>query len=293
MLGFSPPTGGTAMPTPSELLAIWQSGIAAGEIVPILGPDSQTGSADAQGSPLPAQGRDLILAMTGGKPLSPKLMAEFSRAAMNIEFKRGRKFIEAFLTELYARDWSVTPQMRWIAEAKPRCVIDLNRDSVLLDLLRETPHVLIQGVARLSKADPRYRAFRAGAEGYLAVNEATEGEALAHGDTPIVVKPLGCARPAPSYIASDADYVDFITELMGGFALPPFFKARRTGKRYLIAGVRLGRDTERMIVRDLVYGAHPEGAGWLVAETPTPKETRFAAQLGFELIDAPLAAFWP
>lgn len=283
------------MPTldPAARLAAWKTGIAAGDIVPILGPDSQTGSTDAAGEPLPAQGRDLILALNGGKPMSPKLMAEFSRAAMNIEFKHGRKFVERFLTALYeTRAWSVSPQMRWIAEARPRCVIDLNRDSVLLDLFRDTPHVLIQAAARLSKADPRYRAFRSGDAGYAAVDEAAEGAALGRGELPMLFKPLGCARPAPSYIASDADYVDFITELMGGFALPPFFKTWRTGKRYLIAGVRLAKDTERMIVRDIVYGANPEGAGWLVAENPTPKERRFAQQLGFEVIDAPLAAFW-
>ncbi len=279
-------------PDPSARLALWKTGIAAGDIVPILGPDSQTGSADAEGRPLPAQGRDLILAMTGGQPLSPKLMAEFSRAAMNLEFKRGRKFIERCLAELYeTRAWSASPQMRWIAAARPRYVIDLNRDSVLLDLFADTPHLLIQGVARLSKADPRYRAFRREGGAYRPVDEAAEGAALA--ELPVVFKPLGCARPTASFIASDADYVDFITELMGGFALPPFLKARRTGKRYLIAGVRLAKDTERMIVRDLVYGADAAGAGWLVADAPTPKETRFAAQLGFEVLDAPLSAFWP
>ena len=143
------------------LLRIWRDGIGEGRIVPILGPDSQTGCVDAvTGAPMPAQGRDLILAMTGGVPLSPKLMAEFSRAAMSLEFKKGRKFLERFLAELYARDWTVSPQMRWIAEAKPRYAIDLNRDSVLPKLFAAAPHALIQGVARLSKADPRYRAFR-------------------------------------------------------------------------------------------------------------------------------------
>ncbi len=276
------------------LLDTWRKGIGEGRVVPILGPDSQTGCTDsATGQPLPAHGTDLILAMTGGVPLSPKLMAEFSRAAMSLEFKKGRKFIDRFLTELYARDWSVSPQMRWIAEAKPRYAIDLNRDSVLPKLFADAPHVLIQGVARLSKADPRYRAFRHDGTDYAPLDEDAEGAALAAGEGPILFKPLGCAEPRTSFIASDADFVDFITEMMGGFALPPFLKSRRKDKQYLIAGVRLKKDTERMIVRDLVYDANPHAAGWLVAEAPTPKEIRFANQLGFAVIDAPLSAFWP
>jgi hypothetical protein len=276
------------------LLRIWRDGIGEGRIVPILGPDSQTGCADAKtGQPLPAQGRDLILAMNGGQPMSPKLMTEFSRAAMNLEFKKGRKFIDRFLTELYETgDWTVSPQMRWIAGARPRYAIDFNRDSVLPGLFAASPHVLIQGVARLSKADPRYRAFRHDGTAYAPLDETAEAEALAAGELPILFKPQGCARPTPSFIASDADYVDFITELMGGFALPPFLKSYRRGKQYLIAGVRLIKDTERMIVRDLVYDAEPQAAGWLIAENPSPKETRFADHLGLAVIDAPLSAFW-
>jgi len=108
----------------------------------------------------------------------------------------------------------------------------------------------------------------------------------------VIFKPLGCAKPSPSYIAADADYVDFITELMGGFALPPFLKSLRKGKRYLIAGVRLAKDTERMITRDIIHDANPANAGWLVAENPTPKELRFAKQQNLTVIDAPLSAFW-
>jgi len=275
----------------SALIDVWHTGIASGHIVPILGPDSQTGCRDADtGSPLPAQGDDLILAMTGGKPLSPKLMTEFSRAAMNLEFKKGRKFIERFLTELYEdRTWTVSPQMRWIVAAKPRYVVDLNRDSVLPGLFAGTPHVLVQGIARLSKAQPRYRAFLHDGCAYeLLPEDMAPPEGL-----PVLFKPLGCARPQPSYIASDADFVDYITELMGGFAIPPFLKSYRTGRQYLIAGVRLKKDTERMVVRDIAYDADPQAGGWLVADSPSPKECRFADHLGLAIVDTPLTTFWP
>ena len=96
---------------------------------------------------------------------------------------------------------------------------------------------------------------------------------------------MGCPVPEPSYIASDADYVDYITELMGGFAIPAFVKAHRRGKRYLLLGLRLDRDTERMVLADLVHDASVSPRGWAMIVSPTAKERRFLDRLGFELIE--------
>jgi len=279
----------------NTLLKIWEDGIRGGDIVPVLGAGSHAGSMDVQnGDPMPAHNDDLIIALNGGKTMSPKLMSEFSRAAMNIEFKRGRKYVERFLTNLYEnRIWSASSQMTWISDADPRYVIDINRDSVILDLMSDRPHVLIQGVARLSKADPRYRAYHFDPnDGYVPINEVTDSDALAAGAMPIIFKPLGCARPMGSFIASDADYVDFITEMMGGFALPPFLKQYRKSKKYLIAGVRLKKDTERMVLRDIIYDADPESSGWLIADNPTRKEINFCKQQNLEIIDIPMSDLW-
>ena len=70
------------------------------------------------------------------------------------------------------------------------------------------------------------------------------------------------------YIASDADYVDYITELMGGFSIPPEVKELRKGKQYLLIGLRLNRDTERMVMADIIYAAHTP-PGWVLIAEPT------------------------
>ncbi|MEI7429914.1 MAG: SIR2 family protein, partial [Betaproteobacteria bacterium] len=101
---------------------------------------------------------------------------------------------------------------------------------------------------------------------------------------PILYKPMGAPKPVPSYIASDADYVDFITELMGGFAVPGFVKELRREKRYLLLGMRLNRDTERMVLSDLMYSA-ASPAGWALIEDATDKERRFLKKLGIVLIE--------
>jgi len=96
---------------------------------------------------------------------------------------------------------------------------------------------------------------------------------------------MGAPRPKPSYIASDADYVDYLTELMGGFAVPAFVKTLRRDKRYLLLGMRLTRDTERMVLSDLIYSAATP-TGWALIENATDKEKRFLKKLGIELIEA-------
>ncbi len=80
------------MPTirSSALLASWRSGLAGGSIVPCLGPGALADvSSLVDGPAIPGTSEQRILAMDGGRPMAPKLIHQFSRAAMNVELKRG------------------------------------------------------------------------------------------------------------------------------------------------------------------------------------------------------------
>jgi hypothetical protein len=78
------------------------SGLYDHSVVPYLGPGILEGARHAvTGQPMPASSDSLIIAMNEGKPMAPKLMYEFPRAAMNLELKRGRSFVERFLTKTY------------------------------------------------------------------------------------------------------------------------------------------------------------------------------------------------
>ena len=272
----------------TTLLQTWNRGIARGEIVPLIGPGALSGSRDAaDGAFLPVAEADLTRAMNGGRPMSPRLASDLPRAAMALEFRKGRRAVTRFLAALYGgRAWTPTPLQSWIAGLAPPYLIDLNRDGVLA--ARLGPHLLVQGVARIGAALPRFRLFSCGGTACTPL----PADAGNPGGLPVLFKPLGSAEPEAGFVVADADFVDYITELMGGFAVPPFLKAARRGRRYLIAGLPLSRDLERMIVRELIHDADPAGAGWLVLERPNPKEIRFARQMNLILVEAPLAAFW-
>ena len=63
-----------------------------------------------------------------------------------------------------------------------------------------------------------------------------------------------------------------------------FIKARRPALRYLLMGLPLSRDTERMVLADLSYR---EGErGYALLPRPTARERRFLARIGFRIIEA-------
>jgi hypothetical protein len=253
-----------------------------GDVVPYLGPGALAGAVDpATGEPIPADSDSLILAMNKGRPMSPRLMWEFPRAAMDVELKRGRGAVNRFLDATYGqRTWTRTSVHDWIAGAAPPYVIDINRDTQLQDSYAHCPHTLIRGIARVGGTDYRFRIHSWRDGRYHEVDQDDVDPTL-----PILFKPMGSPRPDATYIASDADYVDYITELMGGFAIPSFLKEYRQQRQYLFLGLRMTRDTERMVLSDIIYGAG-EPAGWALMPQPTDKERRFCQTKGIEVVEA-------
>ena len=268
-----------------ELRAELLAGLKDGSIVPYLGSGVLADVKNAvTGEPIPADSDSLIIAMNGGKPMAPKLMYEFPRAAMNVELKRGRSAVTKFLTRTYGETaWTRGAFHDWLKEIAPAYVVDINRDTQLQDSYAGVPHNLIVGVARIGGTDFRYKLYLWDGAAYQKSEEINPA-------LPILFKPMGTPKPEANYIASDADYVDFITELMGGFSIPPVVKELRKGKKYLLMGLRLNRDTERMVMSDFIYAA-AEPAGWVFIATPTEKEKRFCKKVGLEIIDADIFEF--
>lgn len=263
------------------------SGLSDGSVIPYLGPGALDGVINPiTGKAIPADSDSLILAMNDGKPMAPKLMYEFPRAAMNVELKRGRTVVNRFLDTTY-RDtqWSNSALHTWLAAQKLPCVVDANRDTLLQTQYAQTPHTLIVGLARIAGHDFRFRIYHYNGTAYSPVEQEAVDTSL-----PIIFKPLGTPLPESNYIASDADFVDYITELMGGFAIPSFVKRSRQNKRYVLLGLRLNRDTDRMVFSDIIFGAN-KPAGWALIPHPTNKEKRYLERLNIEIINADASDF--
>ena len=203
---------------------------------------------------------------------------------MNLELKKGRKYVEKWLTATYGeKTWTRSSFHDWLATLHVPYVVDTNRDQQLQIAYADRKHTLIVGLARVTGTDYRFKIFEFTGSSYEERQLETVDLEL-----PVLFKPLGTPAPEPNYIASDADFVDYITELMGGFAIPSFVKQRRVGKRYLILGLRLLRDTERMILTEIIHGAPEAAAGWIFVQDPTDKERRFCEAKGLRIIQDPV-----
>jgi hypothetical protein len=77
---------------------------------------------------------------------------------------------------------------------------------------------------------------------------------------------------------------------MGGFAIPSFLKSARKGKQYLFMGLRMNRDTERMVLSDIIYAAG-QPAGWALIAEPNDKERRFCKKMNIEIVEADIDTF--
>ena len=113
-----------------------------GELVPYLGPGTLNGVRHrTTGAEIPADSDSLILAMHNGRPVAPRLMYEFPRAAMDMELKRGRNAVTRFLTDTYGQsDWTRSPMHAWLASIRTPYIVDINRDTQLQEVWAETPH---------------------------------------------------------------------------------------------------------------------------------------------------------
>jgi hypothetical protein len=119
---------------------------------------------------------------------------------------------------------------------------------------------------------------------YFAVEEEVLDEAKK-----ILFKPMGSPLPEPNFIISDADYVDWLTEAMGGFAVPGVLKSYRKTKKYLFMGTSFDRDTDRMVANELTLDL--EG-GYVISDKElTKKEKKFMEKHNLELLEMSLQDF--
>lgn len=236
-----------------------------GNMMAYLGPDI------FKGSLMPSSTEETILALNGGRAMTPKLMQEVSKAAMSIEQRRGRGHIEGMCIDVFGREKNLQPAHALLLGLGVKVIIDTNRDSLLLDALSSCKHFLLKGIARISASPKRYVLYVWEAGAYVEAQTWDE-------QAPLIIKPMGCALPTPSFVICDADYVDWLTEAMGGFAYPEWFKAYRKGKTILYLGESFAKDTQRMVARESTLGC---AGGVLVHEEPLGKaELRFVEGQG-------------
>jgi hypothetical protein len=141
-------------------------------------------------------------------------------------------------------------------------------------------HFMVTGTARIMGGYDRFIVYlyNVGTKTYNKVEKDELNDSL-----PIIFKPMGCMIPNKDFIVSDADFVDWLTEAMGGYGLPPFLKGYKKDKSYLFMGVDFSRDTFRMVANEITLDL---AGGYVVdsKEELSKKELKFIKTHKLELI---------
>ncbi len=243
-----------------------------GALVPFLGMGVFKEVIAKDGSTLPYDSDSMVLALNNGRAMSPRLMYEYSRAAMSLEQRKGREFIVQMTNHIYSsKEYEVPLVYTFLKEIQPPYMIDTNMDDSACKVYEDVPHFMITGVSRVMGGYDRFVIYLYDVD--TKQYNIVEKEKL-NADIPILFKPMGSTVPAMDFIVSDADFVDWLTEAMGGYALPPFLKQYKQEKSYLFLGIDFGRDTFRMVANEITLGLK-DGIVVEPKEALTKKEQSF------------------
>ncbi len=254
--------------------------------VPYFGLGVFEGTKTLEGEQMPYDSDSMILMLNNGRPMSQRLMFEYSRAAMHLEERRGMSYLTQLVNHIYTKNYEPTPLHKIIVELMPKYIIDTNRDPKIQELLSSEPHSLIIGKARLMADKNRYEVYKYDVENKI-YHIALDGT-LNENET-ILFKPMGSTLPEASFVMSDADYVDWLTEAMGGFAVPPYLKNYRKEKKYLYLGTSFDRDTDRMVANELTFDSV---GGYVITDKELgKKEKKFVEKHNLIVINMSLEEF--
>lgn len=243
-----------------------------GTIVPFLGMGVFYNTKAQDGSTMPYDSDSMILALNNGRAMSDRLMYEYSRAAMSLEQRKGREFIIQMTNHIYSsKEYELPQAYKILKEIQPKYLIDTNLDDSGCKVYQDVNHFMITGVSRIMADYDRFIVYLYDKEtkSYNIVDKTELNDTI-----PILFKPMGSTIPDMNFIISDADFVDWLTEAMGGYAIPPFLKSYKMDKSYLFLGVDFARDTYRMVANEITLGLKD---GFVVTskEELTKKEVKF------------------
>ncbi|WP_226625150.1 SIR2 family NAD-dependent protein deacylase [Alloyangia pacifica] len=203
--------------------------------------------------------------------------------AQYVESRKFRATLDKIVIEAFdAPATQPNPVHDWLARVRPPMVVDTWYDDGLLRAFGTGGNWgLVQGVSRNGEwIDIFTRAYDSAGQQVETADPAWET---------LLYKPHGIARAGSSYLMSDSDYVEVLTEIDIQRPIPEEVQARRTGKPFLFLGCRFDDQMLRIFARQI---AKRSGQGH-VAVMPGPltrMEQRFLEDTGVTWLDLPVTA---
>jgi hypothetical protein len=269
--------------SPASDVKDWVNEVRAGfqgeMLAPYIGPGLYTGGAEVPNS------ESALAAFIGKKVALPKrARGNFWAAAQYVESQKHRATVVAYMAEAFSRASEPLPFHRYLATLPVPLIVDTWYDGGMRAALSgRSDWAEVQGISRAGIGESRWlRAYDpAGTEITL--------ESLATKKT-VLYKPHGAATPAKNFLASDADYVEVLTEIDIQSPIPEVVKERRAKLGFVYLGCRFHDQTLRIYAKQIAK--RTRGPAFAVVDPAvgaTINEQKFLKELGARVVVAPWA----
>ena len=266
--------------TDIELLETVMAEVGAGRRIPYLGPEVSALS----GGQAPGTTAELCRRLEAEVRVPRRAAGNLWAVAQYIESRKFRATLDALVRKAFVgRPDRPNPVHDWLAARRVPMVVDTWYDEGILRAFGpgDGDWGLVQGISR---AGTHSEAFTAAFDSF--------GEPVATPDPAwksLIYKPNGLVRMGSSFLLSDADYVEVLTEIDIQTPIPEEVRERRTGRPFLFLGCRFDDQLLRIYARQI---AKRSGAGH-VAVIPGPltkMEEKFLEEMQIRRLDLPLSA---
>ncbi|NCU20820.1 SIR2 family protein [Candidatus Falkowbacteria bacterium] len=268
--------------TDIELLETVMAEVGAGRRIPYLGPEVSALS----GGQAPGTTAELCRRLEAEVRVPRRAAGNLWAVAQYVESRRFRATLEKIVRQAFAAPAGPNPVFDWLARLRPPMVVDVWYDGGLIAAYRAAGGSAdwgwVQGVSRNGEWDEIW--FRS----YDATGALRPGGADPAWPS-LIYKPHGLAAEGTSFLMSDSDYVEVLTEIDIQSPIPDAVQARRGGRGFLFLGCRFDDQMLRTFARQITKRS---GGGHVaVIEGPlTRMEGLFLEELGITRLDLPLSA---
>lgn len=271
---------------PSQIHAISRL-IAAGSVIPYLGPAMLSLCADVQ---IPSTPEALAESMTAKVSVPHKIRRRLTQAAQFIENFKHRKTVVKLMNEAYATAPAPSRLHLALAASGAPLLVDSWYDDTLLNAMRQVhPQGGWGQVQGLSQSE-HFGAWTAAYASDDTLMGSLDAPSLPQGWNTLLYKPLGGRTPASNYLVSDTDFVEVLTEIDIQTPIPQPVQALRSGRSFLFVGCRFNDQLARNFARQIMKRS--SDTHWAVLpDALTRMEERFIAEQNIQRIDMPLAEF--
>ncbi len=269
--------------SPTTLLTGIGAEIAAGTLIPFLGPEVLLVDG---ASPVPTGARELALLLASKVGVPGRIKNNLWHAAQYIETHKHRVTIDRMMADIFKTVPVPNALHLWLA-GLPRLplIVDTWYDGSMRAALNGAGREdwgLIQGASKARRLDGGVWTRAVTPDGAIIPDhQAAEWST-------VLYKPHGAAQPTGDVLVSDSDYVEVLTDIDIQTPIPETIKARRAGRGFVFLGCRFYDQILRTFARQICKrSGGPRYA--VVPEDLTRNEIKFLELEGITPLTLPLS----